>query len=286
MSLPTKRPVLVQGITGKHGRFHTERMLAYGTQIVAGVTPGKGGESVAGVPVYNSVAEALAHHQSAVTICFVPPAQAAAALHEAMAAGITEIICITEGIPVRDMVEVLDTARQRGTAIIGPNTPGVIIPGVELLGIISPDICRPGPIGVVSRSGTLTYETAAALSAAGIGQREIIGIGGDMVRGLSFIDVLTKFEADPEVQQIVLIGEIGGTDEQRAAEFIEKNITKPVHAFIAGASAPPATQLGHAGAIIGGEAETAHAKRLRLQEAGVTVYPSISQLVDGLQAAA
>ncbi|PLS81193.1 succinate--CoA ligase subunit alpha [Candidatus Saccharibacteria bacterium] len=271
--------VIVQGITGKHGAFHTLEMLRAGTRVMAGVTPGKAGESIHGVEVYNTVAEAKNECLASISIIFVPAPFARAAMEEAIEAGIELIICITEGIPVHDMLGVLQKAKEAGTLIVGPNCPGLLIPSVIKLGIIPESIGLPGSVAVVSRSGTLTYEAAASLSAKGIGQRYIVGIGGDRLRGTSFVDCLRQFQADQNVSHIVLIGEIGGADEQAAAAYIRSHITKPLFAYIVGHSAPPETQLGHAGAIMGSEYESAAAKTEQLRAAGATVASSLPELV-------
>lgn len=271
--------VLVQGITGRHGSFHTKQMLAAGTRVLAGVTPGKGGGEVEGVPVYDSVAEARAAHDCLVSVIFVPAPFAKAALLEAVAADLKLIVCITEGIPVHDMLVVFAAARARGAVIVGPNCPGLLLPGVIKLGIIPASVGALGGAALVSRSGTLTYEASAALSAAGIGQRYIVGVGGDRLRGVSFVDCLEAFEADPEVKQIILIGEIGGADEQQAADYIREHVTKPVFAYVVGQSAKADTQLGHAGAILSGHGESAAAKTQALGAAGATTANSLPELV-------
>jgi succinyl-CoA synthetase alpha subunit len=275
--------VLVQGITGTHGSFHTKAMLEAGTSIVAGVTPGKGGESVSGVPVYNTVEEARKSHDIHISVVFVPAPHAKAAILEAIEAGIGFIVVITEHIPVNDVIVVLAAARKRGVTLIGPNCPGILAPGNIKLGIIPAVVGLPaeeqGGIAVVSRSGTLTYEAAASLSAEGIGQRIVVGIGGDRLRGTSFVDCLRAFESDDRVTAIVLIGEIGGQDEQAAAAYITEHVTKPVFAYVVGHSAPPETQLGHAGAIMGGENESAAAKTAALQAAGAVTADSLPELI-------
>ncbi|GAC1368861.1 MAG: succinate--CoA ligase subunit alpha [Candidatus Saccharimonadales bacterium] len=271
--------VIVQGITGRHGSFHTRQMLAAGTRVVAGVTPGKGGGEVEGVPVYNNVSEARAAHAAAVSVVFVPAPFARAALLEAVDAGVKLIVCITEGIPVHDMLEVFAAARARGVVIVGPNCPGLLLPGVIKLGIIPESVGMAGGSALASRSGTLTYEASTALSGAGIGQRYIVGVGGDRLRGVSFVDCLKAFEADPQVKQIVLIGEIGGADEQQAAAYIRDHVKKPVFAYVVGQSAKPDTQLGHAGAILSGRGESAAAKTAALTEAGATTANSLPELV-------
>lgn len=275
-----KPGVIVQGITGRHGSFHTKQMLAAGTRVVAGVTPGKGGGEVEGVPVYNSVGEARAKHSALVSVIFVPAPFAKAALLEAVEADLKLIVCITEGIPVHDMLEVFAAAKRRDAIIIGPNCPGLLLPGVIKLGIIPEIVGQPGQVALVSRSGTLTYEAAAALSAAGVGQRYIVGVGGDRLRGVSFVDCLAAFEADPEVDRIVLIGEIGGSDEQQAADYIREHVTKPVFAYVVGQSAKPDTQLGHAGAILSGHGESAAAKTAALKAAGAVTASSLPELIE------
>jgi succinyl-CoA synthetase alpha subunit len=278
--------VIVQGVTGTHGSFHTAAMLAAGTRIVAGVTPGKGGATVHAVPVYDTVAGAIAAHPATISVIFVPAKFAKAALLEAVTAGIKLVVCITEGIPVHDMLEVLPAARAAGATILGPNCPGLLIPGVIKLGIIPATVGLPGDIAVVSRSGTLTYEVAAGLTARGLGQRAVIGIGGDRLHGLSFVDCLDAFQADPAVSRIVLVGEIGGADEQQAAAHISGHITKPVHAYVVGQSAPAGTQLGHAGAIMTGQNDSAAAKTQALTQAGALTATSLSQLLGHIAAAA
>lgn len=265
--------LLVQGITGNEGLFHTEQMLAYGTRVVAGVTPGKGGEWVLDgkVPVFDSVRIALEATGVNTSVIFVPARFATDAIYEAADAGVRLIVCITEGIPVQDMMGVRNYLDQKGIRLIGPNCPGLLTPGQAKVGIIPGDISIPGNIGVVSRSGTLTYEVLYALKLVGMGATTCVGIGGDPVNGTSFIDVLGMFEADPHTEKIVMIGEIGGTDEEKAAEFIADHLTKPVVAFIAGQSAPPGKRMGHAGAIVEGGAGTAAEKIKALQEVGVQV---------------
>ncbi len=265
--------LLVQGITGNEGLFHTQHMLAYGTNVVAGVTPGKGGEwALEGkVPVFDSVR--IAHEATGVntSVIFVPARFAADAIYEAADAGILLIVCITEGIPVQDMMRVRNYLDQKGIRLVGPNCPGLLTPGEAKVGIIPGDISMPGNIGVVSRSGTLTYEVLYALKLVGLGTTTCIGIGGDPIYGTSFIDVLGMFEADPHTDKIVLIGEIGGTDEEKAAEFIADHLTKPVTAFIAGQTAPPGKRMGHAGAIVESGSGTAADKINALQDVGVQV---------------
>lgn len=263
--------VLVQGITGSEGSFHSRRMAEYGTKIVAGVTPGKGGGSLDGIPIYNSVEKAVSHDQIDASAIFVPARFAPDAIIEAADSGIRLIVCITERIPMHEMLKVYHMLRHRGTRLIGPNCPGLISPGKAKLGIMPGDIFTPGPVGVVSRSGTLTYEIAAQLSRVGLGQSTVIGIGGDPIVGSSFIDILKLFEQDPETELVVLVGEIGGRDEEEAADFIHSTMTKPVIAYIAGFSAPPGKRMGHAGAIVSGGEGTAAAKAKALESRGIPV---------------
>jgi succinyl-CoA synthetase alpha subunit len=265
--------LLVQGITGNEGLFHTEQMAAYGTDIVAGVTPGKGGEWVLDgkVPVFDSVRMAVEARGANTSVIFVPARFASDAIFEAADAGIELIVCITEGIPVQDMMRVRNYLDQRGVRLVGPNCPGVLTPGASKVGIIPGDIASPGNVGVVSRSGTLTYEVLYALKEDGVGASTCVGIGGDPINGTSFIDALGMFEADPYTEKVVLIGEIGGTDEERAAEFIEDHMTKPVVAFIAGRTAPPGKRMGHAGAIVEGGTGQAVDKIRALESVGVSV---------------
>ena len=269
---------LVQGITGNEGRFHTQQMLEYGTQIVAGVTPGKGGQDVEGVPVFDTVAEAVDKTGANASIIFVPPAFSADAILEAADAGIELIVCLTEGIPVNDMLPIRKHLDSVGVKLVGPNTPGLISPGQSKLGVMAGYIHEPGHIGIISRSGTLTYEVVHQLTALGIGQSTCVGIGGDPIIGLSFSDLLLLFEQDPETHGIVLIGEIGGTAEEEAAQLIDEKISKPVVAFIAGQTAPPGRRMGHAGAIISGGSGTAAAKIQALQAAGVRVAESPAEI--------
>jgi succinyl-CoA synthetase alpha subunit len=264
--------VLVQGITGRDGSFHTRQMREYGTTIVAGVTPGKGGQTFdGGVPIFDTVAEAVAQSGANVSVIYVPPRFAADAMMEAAAAGIPLIVCITEGVPVLDMTRVYPYVREHGARLIGPNCPGLITPGKCKVGIIPGSICTPGPVGVVSRSGTLTYEVVDQLTRAGIGQSTCVGIGGDPINGTSFIDCLEAFENDPATEAVAMMGEIGGTGEQDAARFIHERMTKPVIGFIAGQTAPPGRRMGHAGAIISGSAGTAAEKLHAFEEAGVGI---------------
>ena len=270
--------LLVQGITGRDGGFHTQQMVDYGTKVVAGVTPGRGGEKVHGVPVFDDVASAVAATRANTSVIYVPASGAADAIFEAADAGLALIVCITEGIPVRDAVAAyqhvaaLRTAHGNGRPrLIGPNCPGLISPGHSKVGILPGQICTPGPVGLVSRSGTLTYEVVHQLTQAGLGQSTCIGIGGDPVIGTNFVDTLEMFEADPHTEAIVLIGEIGGSDEEEAAQFIRRRVRKPVVSFIAGQTAPPGKRMGHAGAIISGGSGTAAEKMAAFQAAGVPV---------------
>jgi len=271
--------VIVQGITGSHGRFQTKAMLDAGTNVVAGTTPGKAGQTVEGVPVYNSIADIQKEHTVDTTVIFVPAPFAKTAILEAITAHIPLIVCITEGVPIHDMIQIKKRLAGSGSTLIGPNSPGVIVPGVNKLGIIPANMSLPGRTAIVSRSGTLTYETMAGLSAKGVGQRYVIGTGGDRIRGTSFIDCLELFENDPEVDQIVLIGEIGGTDEQLAADYIATSVTKPVFAYVAGHHAPVGVQLGHAGAILGSADESAASKTEALKKAGAQVATSIADFI-------
>ncbi len=272
--------LLVQGITGREGEFHSRAMLEYGTNVVAGVTPGKGGQSAVDgrVPVFDTVAEAVAQTEADAACIFVPAAFAPDAILEAADAGVPLVICITEGIPALDMLRVHHVLRERGVRLIGPNCPGATSVGGAKVGIIPGDIHRPGPVGLVSRSGTLTYEVVQAMTDAGVGQTTCVGIGGDPIVGTTFIDVLEMLNADPETEAIVLIGEIGGDEEERAAAYCAAEVRKPVAAFIAGRTAPPGRRMGHAGAIISGGAGTADSKRSALQAAGIRVADSPSQI--------
>ncbi|MDX2192813.1 MAG: succinate--CoA ligase subunit alpha [Gemmatimonadales bacterium] len=278
--------LVIQGITGREGSFHAKQMLAYGTQVVAGVTPGKGGQSFEGtVPVFNTVAEAVARTGANCAVIYVPPMVATGAIYEAADAGIPLIICITEGMPVLPMAKVVPYVRARGARLIGPNCPGLITPGACKAGIIPGNICLPGRIGVVSRSGTLTYEVVNHLTKAGIGQSTCVGIGGDPIIGTNFIDCLAAFQADPGTDAIVMIGEIGGTDEQHAAAYVKAHVTKPVVGFIAGQTAPPGRRMGHAGAIISGSSGTAAEKLAAFADAGIHVMKRPSEVVGLLRAA-
>jgi len=270
--------VVVQGITGREGVFHTQRMLEYGTVIAAGVTPGKGGREVEGVAVFNTVTEAVEKEGVNVSCIFVPPAFAADAIVEAASADLEVIVCITEGIPVLDMVKVARYLNGRPVVLIGPNCPGIISPGKCKVGIMPGPIHKPGPMAVISRSGTLTYEVVDQLTRAGLGQSTCIGIGGDPIVGTTFIDHLRRFKEDPETQGVVLIGEIGGTAEEEAAAYIQEGFNKPVIAFIAGQTAPPGRRMGHAGAIISGGEGAAEDKIQALQAAGITVAMNLATL--------
>jgi succinyl-CoA synthetase alpha subunit len=277
--------VLVQGITGREGTFHTTQMVEYGTNVVAGVTPGGAGKEVAGVQVFNTVADAVTAASPNVAIIFVPARFAPDAIYEAVDNGIPFVICITEGIPVADMVPVYAHVKERRARLLGPNCPGLITPEQAKIGIMPGFIHTPGPVGLVSRSGTLTYEVVDALTKAGLGQTTAVGIGGDPVIGTSFVDVLGMFEADPETQAIVMIGEIGGSDEEQAAAFIKDHVTKPVVGFIAGQTAPPGKRMGHAGAIISGGSGTAAEKMAALTAAGVHVVDRPSAVPAAVKAA-
>jgi succinyl-CoA synthetase alpha subunit len=266
--------LLVQGITGREGSFHASRNRDYGTKLVAGVTPGKGGQEAAGVPVYDTVAEAVDEQHANTAMVFVPPRFAADAILESADAGVETIICITEGIPAHDMLRVYNHVRPRGITLLGPNCPGALSPGVANVGIIPAQVFAPGRIGLVSRSGTLTYQIGKELADAGVGNSSIVGIGGDPVVGQSFIDVLARFEADPETDLVVMVGEIGGSDEEQAADYIAEHMSTPVVAYIAGFQAPPGKTMGHAGAIISGSSGTAQAKKEALEARGVRVGAS------------
>ena len=264
--------LVVQGITGRDGSFHARQMLEYGTQVVAGVTPGKGGQTFEGrVPVFNTVHDAVQKTGANTAVIYVPPALAAGAIAEAADANIAFIVAITEGIPVLDMSKVMPFVREKHARLLGPNCPGLITPGVSKVGIIPGSICREGRVGLVSRSGTLTYEVVNHLTKNGIGQSTCVGIGGDPVIGTNFIDVLSAFERDPGTDAIVMMGEIGGTDEQKAAEYVKRHVTKPVVGFIAGQTAPKGRRMGHAGAIISGSSGTAEEKIQAFEAAGITV---------------
>ncbi len=263
--------LVVQGLTGSEGSFHGVRNRDYGTDVVAGVTPGKGGQEVEGIPVFNTVAEAVRETGANTTMVFVPARFAADAIYEAVDAGIGTVICVAEGLPAHEMLRIYNFIRPRGITMIGPNCPGALSPGKANVGIIPAEIFREGAVGLVSRSGTLTYQIGHELTQLGLGNSTIVGIGGDPVVGSSFIDVLSLFEADPETEIIVLVGEIGGDEEEKAARFIQADMTKPVLGYIAGFTAPPGKTMGHAGAIISGSSGTAQAKKETLEAAGVRV---------------
>jgi succinyl-CoA synthetase alpha subunit len=264
--------VVVQGITGRDGSFHAKQMMEYGTRVVAGVTPGKGGQTFEGkVPVFNTVADAVRESGANTSVIYVPPMFAADAMMEAADAGVQLIVAITEGLPVLDMTRVYPFIKEKGARLIGPNCPGLISPGKSKVGIIPGRICAPGNIGVVSRSGTLTYEVVYQLTRAGMGQTTCVGIGGDPINGTNFIDCLAAFEADPHTRAVALMGEIGGTDEQQAADYVKRHMTKPVVGFIAGQTAPPGRRMGHAGAIISGSTGTAAEKIASFEAAGIGV---------------
>ena len=264
--------LVVQGITGREGAFHTRQMLEYGTNVVAGVTPGKGGQKFENrVPIFNTVAEAVRATKANCSVIYVPPMAAAGAIFEAVDAGIPLVVCITEGIPVMHMSRVMPFVRSRGARLIGPNCPGLITPGASKVGIIPGNICAPGRVGLVSRSGTLTYEVVNHLTRSGIGQSTCVGIGGDPIIGTDFIDCLRAFQEDPGTDAIVVIGEIGGTDEQNAAAFVKQKVTKPVIGFIAGQTAPKGRRMGHAGAIISGSSGTAEEKLGAFEAAGIGI---------------
>ncbi|HWQ22771.1 MAG TPA: succinate--CoA ligase subunit alpha [Gaiellaceae bacterium] len=267
----TQTRLVVQGLTGSEGRFHGLRNRAYGTQVVAGVTPGKGGQEVEGIPVFDTVAAAAAETGANTSLVFVPAPFAADAIYEAVAAGIGTIVCITEGVPAHEMLRLHAYVHARGVRLIGPNCPGVLSPGKANVGIIPAEIFREGSVGLVSRSGTLTYQIGHELTQLGLGNSTIVGIGGDPVVGTSFVEVLALFQADEQTEQVVLVGEIGGDEEEKAAAFIEAELTKPVVAYIAGFTAPPGKTMGHAGAIISGSSGTAQAKKEALEARGIRV---------------
>jgi succinyl-CoA synthetase alpha subunit len=272
--------LVVQGITGNEGTFHTRRNAAYGTRVVAGVTPGKGGQQLDGIPVFDTVAEAVRETDANTSMIFVPPRFAAEAILEAADSGIGLVVCITEGIPVRDMAEVRSYLKGSQTILVGPNCPGVISPGLANVGIIPPEVCTPGRVGFVSRSGTLVYQIVHELTQRGIGQSTCVGMGGDPVHGIGFIEALELFERDPDTDVVILTGEIGGDDEERAAAFVAERVSKPVVAYIAGFEAPPGRRMGHAGAIVTGSSGTAAAKAEALEAAGVRVSRTPSQVAD------
>jgi succinyl-CoA synthetase alpha subunit len=277
--------LIVQGITGRDGGFHTKQMIEYGTRVVGGVTPGKGGQKFEGtVPVFNTVHEAVSATGANTSVIYVPPMYAADAMMEAADAGIRFIVAITEGVPVLDMTRVYPFVKEKGARLLGPNCPGLITPGQSKVGIIPGNICTPGNIGVVSRSGTLTYEVVYQLTRAGMGQTTCVGIGGDPINGTNFIDCLAAFEADPQTRAVAMMGEIGGTDEQEAAAFIKQHMKKPVVGFIAGQTAPPGRRMGHAGAIISGSSGTAAEKIDAFESAGMGVAKRPIDFVELLRA--
>jgi succinyl-CoA synthetase alpha subunit len=276
--------VVVQGITGRDGGFHSSEMLAYGTKIVAGVTPGRGGQKFQDqVPVYDTVKEAVSGQGANTSVIFVPPFGAAGAIYEAADAGCKLIVCITEGVPTVDMVKVMPYLEERGVRLIGPNCPGLLAPGIAKLGILPTSIVKEGPVGLVSRSGTLTYEVVYQLSAAGLGQTTCLGIGGDPIIGTTFMDAIIAFNEDPKTEAFVMIGEIGGDAEEQAAEYIQANVKKPVVSFIAGQTAPPGKKMGHAGAIVSGGTGTAAEKKKALEAAGIPVAERPMDIVPRLQ---
>jgi succinyl-CoA synthetase alpha subunit len=277
--------VVVSGITGREGTFHALRNRAYGTQVVAGVTPGKGGQDVEGIPVFDTIADAVQATEANTSLIFVPPRFAVDAVSEGIDADVRLIVCITEGIPVRDMARVVSYLRGKPTTLVGPNCPGAISPRRSNVGIIPGEICTPGRVGLVSRSGTLTYQIVHELTQRGIGQSTCIGMGGDPVHGIGFIDALDRFESDAETDLVVMIGEIGGDDEERAAAFVAERMTKPVVGYIAGFTAPPGKRMGHAGAIVTGSIGTAQAKAEALEAAGVRVGRSPTEVAELVQAA-
>lgn len=284
----TETRLVVQGLTGSEGRFHGLRNRSHGTNVVAGVTPGKGGQDVEGIPVFDTVAGAVAETAANAAMVFVPAPFAADAMYEAVAAGITTVICITEGVPAHEMLRIHAYNQGRGVTLIGPNCPGALSPGKANVGIIPAEIFREGSIGLVSRSGTLTYQIGHELTQLGLGNSTIVGIGGDPVVGSSFLEILALFEADPQTQQVVMVGEIGGDEEEKAAAYIESEMTKPVVAYIAGFTAPPGKTMGHAGAIISGSAGTAQAKKEALEAKGIrvgTTPTETAQLVAEIAAA-
>jgi succinyl-CoA synthetase alpha subunit len=271
--------VIIQGITGAHGSFQTKAMLAAGTNVVAGTTPGKAGQEVEGVPVYNTIVDVQEIHTVDTTVIFVPAAYAKGAILEAIAARVPLIVCITEGIPVHDMLAVNKALKNSPSALLGPNSPGALLPGINKLGIIPAAMSLAGNAAIVSRSGTLTYETMAGLTDKGIGQKYVIGIGGDVIHGMGYLECLELFQQDPGVDRIILIGEIGGQDEIAAATYIQQHVTKPVFAYIAGHHAPAGVQLGHAGAILGSEQESAGSKTEILSRAGAVTARSLNELL-------
>jgi succinyl-CoA synthetase alpha subunit len=283
--LDNNSTVIVQGITGRDGSFHSKQMIEYGTKIVGGVTPGKGGQKFENTaPIFNTVADAVSATGANTSVIYVPPMYAADAILEAADAGVKLIVAITEGVPVLDMTRVYPFVKEKGARLIGPNCPGLITPGVSKVGIIPGRICTPGNIGVVSRSGTLTYEVVYQLTRAGLGQSTSVGIGGDPINGTNFLDCLAAFEADPQTKAVAMMGEIGGTDEQDAALFVKNNMKKPVVGFIAGQTAPPGRRMGHAGAIISGSSGTAAEKIQAFQDAGMGVAKRPMDFVELIKA--
>ncbi len=277
--------LVVQGITGRDGSFHAKQMMEYGTKVVAGVTPGKGGQTFEGtVPIFNTVAQAVQETGANTSVIYVPPPFAADAILEAADAGIALIVCITEGVPVLDMTLVYPFVKEKGARLVGPNCPGLITPGQSKVGIIPGRICTPGPVGVVSRSGTLTYEVVYQLTRAGIGQSTCVGIGGDPINGTNFIDALRAFEADPDTKAVAMMGEIGGTDEQEAAAYEKKHMKKRVAGFIGGQTAPPGRRMGHAGAIISGSSGTAAEKLDAFEKAGIGIAKRPKDFVELIKA--
>jgi succinyl-CoA synthetase alpha subunit len=275
--------VVVQGITGREGTFHALRNRSYGTNVVAGVTPGKSGQHVEGIPVFETVAEAKNETDADASLIFVPARFSADAIFEAADARVGLIVCVTEGIPVRDMAGVANYLRGKDQVLVGPNCPGLISPGKANMGIIPGEICKPGSVGLISRSGTLTYQVVNELTLRGIGQSTCIGMGGDPIHGIGFVEALARFQEDPDTRIVVLIGEIGGDDEERAAQFVAEHVTKPVVAYVAGFSAPPGKRMGHAGAIITGSSGTAQAKAAAFEAAGVPVGRNPVQVADLVQ---
>jgi len=277
--------VVVHGMTGREGTFHSLRNRAYGTKVVAGVTPGKAGQDVEGIPVFDTLEDAVAATRANTSLIFVPPRFAPESIHEAVDGGVRLAVCITEGIAVRDMAQVASYLRGRGTVLVGPNCPGVISPGKANVGIIPGEICAPGRVGIVSRSGTLTYQIVHELTQRGVGQSTCIGMGGDPVHGVGFVDALQRFEADPDTDLVVLIGEIGGDDEERAARFVAEAVTKAVVGYIAGFTAPAGKRMGHAGAIVTGSSGTARAKAEALEAVGVKVGRTPTEVAELVQGA-
>jgi succinyl-CoA synthetase alpha subunit len=272
--------LVVQGVTGSEGSFHAVRNRDYGTNVVAGVTPGKGGQDVSGIPVFNTVAEAVAETGANTTLVFVPARFATDAIYEAVDAGIETVVCVAEGLPAHEMLRVYNYIRPKGITMLGPNCPGALSPGKANVGIIPAEVLAQGRIGLVSRSGTLTYQIGYELAQMGLGNSTIVGIGGDPVVGSSFIDILGKFEADPETEVVVMVGEIGGDEEEKAAQYIDAEMSKPVVAYIAGFTAPPGKTMGHAGAIISGSSGTAQAKKEALEAAGVKVGTTPTEVAE------